>query len=145
MKTLFRISTTLIIILYFSFSAHTATKNDPRKTNNDNPKGITYVVEIDATNITSLCHSYRIFVTDESGLIIDEPKAFHEGIINYVFHEMGPVSGRRIAHMESIPNSAPNICSQALYSAPDIQSNTFRNGATYLFYLSPMVSLVYSQ
>jgi hypothetical protein len=121
------------------------TKNNARKTNNDNPKGITYVVEIDATNITSLCHSYRIFLTDESGLIIDEPKAFHEGIINYVFHEKGPISGTRIAHMEQISNSTPNICSQALYSAPDIQSNTYRNGATYLFHLSPMVSLVYSQ
>jgi len=145
MKTFLRIAISACILLYFSFSGHTETKKDPRKSNGTNPKGITYLVEIDAANIIGLCHSYRIIIRDENGVIIDEPKLFHEGIVKYVFHEMGPVSGKRIAHMEQIPNSAPNVCSQALYSTPHIHSNTFRNGATYLFQLSPVVLPVNSQ
>ena len=142
MKTILRISLTTCILIIFSISVLSETTNDPRKTNDDNPRGITYVVvEVDATNMTGLCHSYRIIVIDENGMIVDEPKVYHEGITKYIFREMGPVTGERTAILEVIPDTSPNTCNQNLYSVPDTQSNRFGNGQTYLFYLYPEISV----
>lgn len=139
MKTFFRIALAFSIFIFFAFSAHSTTKKDPRFSNGNNPKGITYVVELDASNMAGLCHSYRVIITDENGLVVDEPKTFHEEINTYVFHEMGPVSGTRIAQLEKIQNSSPYACKQAIYTIPNAVTNIFRNGATYLFDLAPEI------
>jgi len=93
--------------------------------------------------MAGLCHSYRIILTDEDGLLVDEPKTYYEWIDTYVFHEIGPVSGKRIAHLEKIHNSSPNTCNQTLFTAPNAVTDLFRNGETYLFYLSPAIMPVH--
>lgn len=137
MKTFFRTAIAFCIFLFFAFNANSISKKDPRITNGSNPAGITYVVEVDMVNTGGICHTYSILITDENGILADRPKSFQEGISTYVFHEKGPVSGQRIARMVRESNSSPNICSQALSTVQNAVTSNFRNGSTYLFYLSP--------
>lgn len=137
MKTFIRTAIALCVFLFLAFNANSISKKDPRITNGNNPAGITYVVEIDMLNTGGICHAYTILITDENGIMAAPPKSFQEGISTYVFHEKGPVSGRRIARMVKGSNSSPNVCTQVLSTNPDAVTSIFRNGSTYLFYLSP--------
>jgi hypothetical protein len=139
MKTFIRTAIAFTIFLFFAFNANSISKKDPRITNGNNPAGITYVVEVDMANTGGICHAYSILITDENGALAASPKSFQEGISTYVFHEKGPVSGQRIARMVKGPNSSPNTCNQVLFAVPDAVTSIFRNGSTYLFYLSPIL------
>ena len=128
----------LFVLVFTISTAHSGEKKAIKTNNGSNPAGITYVIVIDDVNISGLCYSYLVKVTDDNGEVVADPIMFQAGINNYIFHESGPVSGSRIAKLEKI-SSSPKACNQILYTPPQVMTNNFRSGSTYIFNLSPKV------
>jgi uncharacterized protein YjdB len=137
MKKIFGFALGLYVAMFLATTAFSVTKKDPRLVTSSNPAGITYVVEVNLTSTASLCGSYQITLTNEDGVPVAASKVFNVGITNYIFHENGPVEGTRIAHMEKINSSFSGVCGQILHSPSSAVTTNFRNGSTYMFYLSP--------
>lgn len=138
MKTLVSKLSIVTLIVLFASTSYSYSKKDPRKTNNgNNPSGITYVVEVDAISAGSQCYTYIVSVQDEAGIYIDGSIIYMEGVNTYVFHEAGPVSGTRSAHLEKISYSCSNSCSNTWYTQPHHVQANFRSGQTYMFHLEP--------
>jgi hypothetical protein len=126
------------LVVLFAGATLSYSKKDPQKrTNGNNPAGITYVVKIDASDAGSHCYTYIVSVRDEDGNYIDGSIIYMEGINTYVFHESGPISGTRSAHLERIDYSCSNSCSNVYYTQPEYMQTNFRNGNTYIFHLEP--------
>ena len=138
MKKFVRVLASLSMIILITSSVNSFAKKQPKKTTANNTSGITYVVTISHLN-SGLCGSYQVVIKDEAGNIIGSPKAYQEGIDNYIFHENGPVLGTRIAQLERIVGSGQYLCNKLVRINPDQITGKFRNGATYLFSLTPVV------
>lgn len=129
--------TAVVLILLLSASVQSNSKKDPLRTNGNNPAGITYVVNVDASNAGSVCYTYIVLIKDENGNNIGNSWVYVEGISTYVFHETGPVSGTRTAHLERIDYSCSSTCGNVFYTQPASLQNSFRSGRTYIFNLHP--------
>lgn len=138
MKTITSKLTLVTLIVFFAGTTLSYSKKDPRRTNSgNNSTGITYVVEIDASSAGSHCYTYIVSVQDEDGNYVGGSIIYMEGISTYVFHESGPISGIRSAHLERINYSCSNSCNNVYYTQPEFIQNNFRNGNTYIFHLKP--------
>jgi hypothetical protein len=140
MKNILKIAASLLVVFFVTSTAYSLTKNNPKTSTSSNPSGITYVVEVNFTNPGSFCHSYQVVLTNENGVPVTAPIDYNIGITNYVFHENGPVNGTRIAHLERVSSSSSVACNQSVYSSPNAVATNFRNGSTYMFYLSPTIT-----
>jgi hypothetical protein len=138
MKTITSKLSLLTLIIFFAGITLSYSKKDPRRTNSgNNSSGITYVVEIDASSAGSHCYMYIVSVRDEDGNHVGGSIVYMEGVSTYVFHEDGPVSGIRSAHLERIDYSCSNSCSNVYYTQPEYIQANFRSGQTYIFHLEP--------
>jgi len=140
MKSIVKKLAAILIILSFAATAQSFTKKDPNFANGNNPVGVTYVVEIDQTNLEYLCYTYIVVIRDEQGVAVGESRIYQEGISTYVFHENGPVSGTRSAHLERISSSCSTTCHTILYTPGVVLQNKFRNGRIYVFELKPSLT-----
>jgi hypothetical protein len=139
MKKTLNVFTTVMILALITVGTQSFTTKRPEVANEIHHTGITYVVTVDHPNGTGMCHSYLVVISDEEGNPIDAPIPYHEGIDNYIFHENGPVTGTRTAHLQRIHSSGQHHCSQVMITPPDQITGCFRNGSTYLFSLHPQV------
>ena len=139
MKSILKKLAAILIILSFAATAQSFTKKDPNFANANNPEGITYMVEIDQTNLEYLCYTYIVVIRDEQGVVVGS-RIYQEGIATYAFHENGPVSGTRSAHLERIPSACSNPCHTILYTPGVAMQDKFRNGRIYVFELKPSLS-----
>ena len=106
MKTLITKLSIVTLVILFAGTTLTYSKKDPRKTNSgNNSAGITYIVEIDDSDAGYHCYTYIVSIQDEDGNYVDGSIVYMKGISTYVFHERGPVSGTRSAHMERIESN----------------------------------------
>jgi len=137
MKKIIGISFSLFVVFFLTTSVFSVTKKDPRFATSGNPGGITYIVDVNMSNVVSPCYTYQITITNEEGTPVSAPRIYHPGIHNYIFHENGPVNGTRIARMEKLNGQPPVACSLMIYCSPSSQTNNFRNGSTYMFHLTP--------
>jgi hypothetical protein len=138
MKTLVSKLSIVTLIIFFASTSFSYSKKDPRRTNNgNNSAGITFVVNIDAIGAGSHCYTYIVSVRDENGNYVDGSIVYTPFVQTYVFHESGPVSGTRSAHLERIDYSCSNSCNNVYYTQPDHAQANFRNGRTYVFKLEP--------
>ena len=136
MKTLITKLSIVTLIIFFAGTSFSYSKKDPRRTNSgNNPNGITYIVEVDASSAGSHCYTYVISIQDEDGNYVDGSIIYMEGISTYVFHEQGPVSGTRSAYMEKVEHN--QSCSNIYYTQPHHVTANFRSGRTYMFHLNP--------
>ena len=130
--------TAVTLILLLAVSVQSNSKKDPRRTNGNNPVGITYVVNIDASNAGNICFTYIVSIKDENGNNVGNSWVYMEGISSYVFHEAGPVSGTRTAHLDRIDFQCSQNCGNVFYTQPAmLNNNNFRSGRTYIFNLEP--------
>ena|SRR5210317_1318548 len=129
--------TAVALIVLLSVSVQSNSKKDPRRTNGNNPAGITYVVNIDPSDAGSVCYAYIVLLKDENGNNVGNSWVYTEGINTYVFHEAGPVSGTRTAHLERIDYNCSSNCGNIFYTQPAMIQNNFRSGRTYIFNLHP--------
>lgn len=129
--------TAVALIVLLSVSVQSNSKKDPRRTNGNNPAGITYVVNVDATGAGNVCFAYIVSIKDENGNYVDGSIVYTAGVETYVFHESGPASGTRSAHLERIDYSCSNSCSNVFYTQPAMLNNNFRSGRAYIFNLQP--------
>lgn len=138
MKNLVNKLTIVAVIVLFSTTAFSFSKKEPHRTNSgNNSQGITYVVNIDLSDAGSMCYPYIVIIRDENGNPVGPSREFTEGINTYVFHENGPVSGERSAHLERIPHNYNSSCNNIYYTQPHIIQGRFRNARTYIFELFP--------
>ena len=136
-------STTIAFVLIFSVLttayALPFQKKDPHAKTINNPAGITYIVEVNLANPSYLCGNYQVLISNANGIPVCAPITYQEGIINYVFHESGPVNETRVAQF--IELSGPNqvACDNTVYTQPHSLTRNFSSGSTYLFHLEPEV------
>ncbi len=135
MKKLILSTVSLTIFLFVGMTAYSLTTNLPTQTT----QGITYVVMVDAPENMEICHSYIVSIRDMNGNYVVPPIVYDEGITNYIFHESGPVTGVRVAHLEKIHMGNNHICPQNVYTAPDTKFQIFNNSTTYTFNLYPII------
>ena len=139
MKKLVLSTVSLAIFLFVGMTAYSLTTNIPTPPQEKTSQGITYVVMVDAPDNMELCHSYFVSIRDMNGNYVVPPIAYDEGITNYIFHENGPITGGRVAHLEKIHTASNLICPQNVYTAPDSKFQRFSNTTTYMFNLYPIV------
>lgn len=142
MKKILQVSASLLIVLLFTSVVHSIDTIDPRNSSLNSAAGITYIVDVQHTNTSSLCNLYYVMVTNENGEPVDQPKVYVEGVTTYVFHEDGPINETRTAHLTKVYGNSPppSTCNQTLYATPMSISSSFRNGSTYMFYLNPSLN-----
>ena len=129
--------TAVTLIVLLSVSVQSNSKKEPRRTNGNSPAGITYVVNVDAVGAGNLCYTYIVSIRDENGNYVDGSIIYTPSVETYVFHENGPASGTRSAHLERIDYSCSNTCNNIFYTQPDHAQANFRNGRSYIFHLEP--------
>jgi len=98
---------------------------------------VIYHVDITVSDGSGLCYTYLVEMTDYDGKLIAEPQVYTPGVTTYIFHEVGPVPGIRVARLAIAPNGEPMPCNKNLYANPDIMimDKTFQVGETYYFNL----------
>lgn len=139
MKKSFMIAAVLIFSIISGESVFALQKKDPHKRTNNNPAGITYIVEITGISAGDLCHDYQVVMTDANGTPVCMPIMFQAGISNYVFHESGPVNETRIAQLLEVYTPGQTACEQTIYIEPHEDNKNFQSGSTYHFLLQPLV------
>ncbi len=134
MKKLKLTMASLAFVLFLSSTAFAFQTNEPRPQNNS--QSITYVVSVLPSTSFSPCNKYFVNVTDNQGNLVDAPQEYIEGKSNYIFHELGPIMGTRIANME-IMGGPINICNLKTYIKSDEIFGRFNTTHTYEFFLEP--------
>jgi hypothetical protein len=137
MKKLALTMVSVAIVLFISSSSFAFQKKDPRIA--ASPALITYVVNVSAPSTLNVCPSYMVTLSDKYGNWIAAPLMYHEGTADYVFQEIGPASGVRIANLEEMHSPGQNVCSQGIYTVPATITQKFQSSTNYLFYLYPTI------
>lgn len=127
-------SITLGLFTFLLFSGFT-----PQNINNPGPVSVNrikYQVNIQHSNELSLCNAYLVQIIDENHQMVMPSKVFIPGVSSYTFYENGPVVGVRAAVL--VRAGYNNfICSQELFTSPDIKSGIFLRAYTYNYLLQP--------
>lgn len=124
----------LVMILIFVTTVSSVTTNEKPPTNSPL---ITYVVDVDLISVVGLCSEYYVTISDEDGNLVVSPLPYIEGTSTYVFYEIGPISGKRIANLEEVW-VVLGPCSNQIQTNPDIIDCSSRH-STFRFSLHPTV------
>jgi hypothetical protein len=132
-SSLFSISLMLLLVVVFSgFS--------PKNNNTPGPISLNgyvrYQVNIQLSPEISLCHTYLVQIMNENQELALPAKVYTPGVSTYTFYEKGPFSGVRAAILTQAGYST-FICTQQLYTTPDVKYGVFMKGNTYNFLLQP--------
>jgi len=130
--TLTMMSLAMILISVTTVSSVTPGEKPPT-----NSTLITYVVNVDLSSVVGLCNQYNITISDENGNLVASPRPYVEGTSIYVFYEIGPITGKRIANLEE-DEIVLGPCSNQIYTNPDILDSKARR-SIYHFTLHPRV------
>lgn len=143
MKKISVILVSIALIFAFSSAANPHKEGKERTNNPGPPPGITYVVSVYAPAGIQFCGEYYVTIRNEFGFPVGAQIQYQPGISDYVFREMGPVSGIRTAVLTR--NLSPaSTCLHSLYTVPVSVKTNFRNGTTYLFNLFPSAQSAYN-
>jgi hypothetical protein len=140
MKTTKFFSVLSLALIFAGVNAIYADNNPNNKSSKPAVPTIRYEVAIHLSLGASLCNTYWVQVTDETGRLVAPRKAFDPGISKYVFNELFSVPGRaRIASLVLPSNFDPFVCQNILVTKPDVQMGPFLPGRTVSFDLFPLI------
>jgi hypothetical protein len=140
MKTTKFFAVLSLALIFAGVNAIYAGDNPNNKSKKPDLPNIRYEVAVHLSLGASLCNTYYVQVTDESGRLVAPPKAFVPGISKYVFNETVSVPGRaRIASLVLPANVDPYACPNILVTKPEIKMGTFLPGRTISFDLFPVI------
>jgi hypothetical protein len=140
MKTTKFFSVLSLVLIFAGVNAIYAGDNPNNKSKKPALPDIRYEVAIHLSLGASLCNTYYVQITDETGRLVATPKAFVPGISKYVFHEMFSVPGRaRIASLVLPTNLDPYVCPNILVTKPEMKMGKFLPGSTVSFDLFPVI------
>jgi hypothetical protein len=122
-KILFALSLAIILFAFNSNNANAGT---------DKTKGaIKYQVNVHVDPTADLPYQMIVYITDQSGRIVDHPQVYVAGTDIYDFEEAGPQTGVRIAQIALNP-PVPGIILEFI---PDVKKGRFEGGKVYTFNL----------
>jgi hypothetical protein len=140
MKTTKFFSVLSLVLIFAGANVIYADNNPIDKSKKPAIPSIRYEVAIHLPLGVSLCNTYYVEVTDESGRLVAPWKAFVPGISKYVFNELFSVPGRaRIASLVLPSNFDPYVCPNILITKPDVKMGPFLPGRTVSFDLFPLI------
>jgi len=140
MKTTKFFSVLSLVLIFAGVNAIYADNNPNDKSKKPAVPSIRYEVAINLSLGASLCNTYYVQVTDETGRLAAPPKAFVPGTSKYVFNELFSVPGRaRIASLVLPSNVYPYACPNILITKPEVKMGPFLPGRTVSFDLFPLI------
>jgi hypothetical protein len=127
----------LSLALVFAAGAITLEARKPAITKNAIPshsRPVVFHVKIACTNLSQISgRNFVVAMTDQSGEVIGNPKAFNPCVSDYYFTEPGTVGGTRIARMIETP-----LGPHSFDIRPCVKTGFFNGGFTYLFVIVPL-------
>ena len=140
MKTTKFFSVLSLVLIFAAVNSAFADDNPRDKSKKPDIPNIRYEVAIHLSLGASLCNTYYIQITDESGRLAAPRKAFVPGTSKYVINEMFSVPGRaRIVSLVLPSNVDPYACPNNLITRPDVKVGPFFSGLTYSFDIFPLL------
>ena len=138
MKTTKFFSVLSLSLIIFGVTTGFSKKTDFPGTKNQKGSGIIHQVFIHATISKSICNTYLVKVSDETGRLVASPQIFVPGVSKYVFNENGTLKGRkRIATLELSLYSGHYTCPNDFFTPPDVKVGPFEIGQIVSFDLYP--------
>jgi hypothetical protein len=140
MKTTKIFSVLSLVLIFAGVNAIYADNNPNVKSKKPDVPNIRYEVAIHLSLGVSLCNTYYVQITDESGRLAAPRQVFVAGTSKYVFNELFSVPGRaRIASLVLPSNFDPYLCPNNLITKPDVEMGPFLPGRTVSFDLYPLI------
>lgn len=104
--------------------------------------GITYHVNIHLPSFSKdICNTYLVQILDENGRTVAPAQVFIEGVSKYVFHETSTSMGKsRMAVLVPVEYPQHYVCTNDLFTIPDVEMGPFEKGQTYTFDLYPTIA-----
>lgn len=130
----------LSLVLIFAATVAFA-KNGPDGSRDMTSKSmIRYEVTIHNLNAGTLCNTYQVQITDETGRLVSSPVTFVPGINKYTFFEEAPAKGKlRIANLVFSTYADRYVCRVNFTLRPTVILWPFLGGQTYSLDLFPVV------
>jgi hypothetical protein len=140
MKTTKFFSVLSLVLIFAAVNSAFADDNPRDKSKKPDIPNIRYEVAIHLSLGVTLCNTYYIQITDESGRLAAPRKAFVPGTSKYVINEMFSVPGRaRIVSLVLPSNVDPYACPILLVTKPEVKLGPFLPGRTISVDLFPLI------
>jgi hypothetical protein len=127
-----------IALIIFGMTTGFSRKTDFPGTRNQNGPAIIYHVIIHPAISKSICNTYLVKVSDETGHLVAPPQIFIPGVNKYLFYEFNTAKGRnRVATLELSLYPGHYTCPNDFFTPPDVKVGPFEIGQIYTFDLYP--------
>jgi hypothetical protein len=138
MKTAKIYSFLSIAVIFLGVTTGFSKKSDFPDTRNSKSLGLLHQVIVHSTIGKSICNTYLVKVSDETGRLVAPPQIFIPGVNKYVFSENGSAKGRkRIATLELSLYPDHYTCPNDFFTPPDVKVGPFEIGQIIMYDLYP--------
>ena len=130
----------LSLMLIFAVTVAYAEKGPDGSGDMASKSMIRYEVTIHDLNAGTLCNTYQVQITDETGRLVSSPVTFVPGINKYTFFEEAPAKGKlRIANLVFSNYADRYVCKVSFTLRPTVILWPFLGGQTYSLDLFPVI------